>query len=283
MLGTIKRTMPGAIAKNLKKADLAEDFGRLLIRSICAVAPISRADDFGIDTIATLLEIDEKSHLRELATSTFGIQFKAKSVREISFEKEHEANWLVNLEFPYFVGSVDLNTASMEIYTIAMLKSLPNFQDLTSIVLHLDDCKPIDDTFRISLDKPIITMNSADLTNEVKLAEIREILREWIKSEFTNIRQRKLGKTTFMSWETNKVPEINAHNKILVSGGENLTILEESKPYIDAALTELRLFSNDEDFDTEIESIVTKLATLGIFLETYVSFDFEEIKAKMKG
>jgi len=273
--------MPGAIAKNLKKADLAEDFGRLLIRSFCAVAPVSRTDDFGIDTLATLLEEDENSHLRELATATFGVQFKARSVTEIKFVKEHEAQWLVNLELPYFIGSVDLDSASMNLYCINLLTSLPNYHIHNSFILHLGEIGQNDDIVRYTLGEPILTIDSSDINNSQRLEKLKNIMRVWITSELVNIRQRKLGQTTNMNWETNEIPEINGHHKMLMSGGENLDILNTSIPYLDASLTELRLNSNSSEFDREIESIVSKLATLGIFLESYDSFDFEELKKKI--
>jgi len=80
--------MAGATAPNIRKANMAEDLGKLLLRNFCAIATISNSDDFGIDAIATLLEIDSTNSLRELANKTFGIQFKAKSVRKIEFEKK---------------------------------------------------------------------------------------------------------------------------------------------------------------------------------------------------
>ena len=58
--------MPGTVSTNTRAGHLAEDFGRLILRSIAAVAPIEPADDFGIDAIATLLEPDPNTHLRQL-------------------------------------------------------------------------------------------------------------------------------------------------------------------------------------------------------------------------
>lgn len=122
--------MPGATATNIRKADLAEDMGKLLLRQFCAVAPISKSDDFGIDCIATLLKIDSENPLRELADRTFGIQFKANSVRELKFIKKHECNWLLNLDYPYFIGSVDITNSIMEIYTIHMINCLPGINEI---------------------------------------------------------------------------------------------------------------------------------------------------------
>lgn len=269
--------MAGAIPTNIKKSELAEDVGRLLIRSFCAIAPISRADDFGIDTIATLLELDTNSNLRELATSSFALQFKAKSIREVPFLKQHQAKWLVNLDFPYFICSVNLENASIELYTINYLTSLPDYYaKLKSFILHLDEVKIIDNKLRFTLGPPILTMSIADITNKPKLDILRKVLRCWIKLDLLNIRQRKLGKTTSISWVTNGIPEINASHKILMAGGENMEILNESNPYIDATLTELKLKCQDTKLAESIDYIVKKLNSLGINLDTYNTIPFEE-------
>lgn len=77
--------MPGATASNIRKADIAEDLGNLLLRNLCAIAPISKADDFGIDAIATLLEIDKTNPLRELANKTFAISIKQNQLEKSNF------------------------------------------------------------------------------------------------------------------------------------------------------------------------------------------------------
>jgi len=274
--------MAGSVPPNLRKGDFAEALGRLLLRPFCALSPVEKLDDFGIDTIATLLEKDKNSHLRELATSTFAVQFKAKSVRKIDFLKKHETQWLVNLEFPYFLGSVDIDNGIMELHTLNWVTSLPDYHTLKRFTLHLDVPSKKKKGFNIYLGEPILRLHISELNNPTATVRNRTILREWIKAELTNIRHRKLGKTSGMLWETNKLPQLNSGNKMVKAGNEDLELLKSCQPYADALLTELKLFNDDEQLLNAVDTIADKLKELGITLETYDILDFDEIKKRLK-
>lgn len=275
--------MPGATATNIRKADIAEDLGKLLLRNFCAIAPISKSDDFGLDTIATLLEIDSRNSLRELANKTFGIQFKAKSVRKIEFLKDYEYNWLLNLDYPYFIGSVDITNSEMEIYSLHLISSMPSINEYCSgLVICLDEIsKRQDGVLELALGKPIITLSTKDIQDSEILNNKRNILKKWILSEYENIKIRNIGLTKTVNWETNKAPEFNNTNK-LFANTENLNIYKQSFDFIDSVLFELKLFNKDRHVQKSIETINRALKQKGIELFQINNLNFEEFRERMK-
>lgn len=276
--------MPGATATNIRKADIAEDLGRLLLRHFCAIAPISKADDFGIDTIATILKLDQNSSLRELANKTFGIQFKAKSVKEIKFIKPYEYNWLLNLDYPYFIGSVDIINSSMDIYSIHFATMLPSIKEnCKGLIITLDENFEAIETnvFKVYAGNPIITLSLADISDSLILEKKVDILNQWIFIDYENIKTRNIGFTKAYQWETNKLPEFAMVNK-LCSNEENTKIYSESFDFIDSVLFELKLFNKDKHLQRGIDTINRILKQKKIELFQINNLDFDEFRAKME-
>lgn len=276
--------MPGATATNIRKADIAEDLGKLLLRQFCSLAPITKADDFGIDTIATILKIDEKSALRELANKTFGIQFKSKSVREIEFIKEYEYKWLLNLDYPYFIGSVDIKDSSMKIYSLHIINCLPALnKNCNGLILTLDELDKNSKQkgiLTLSLGDPVLTLKISETANTKLVYEKRDILSEWVNKEYDNIKVRNIGLTKGYNWKTNELPFFDTVNKIFTST-EDLSIYNESFDFIDAVLTELKMFNKDKYLQKGINTINTTLKQKGIELFLLNSYE-SMIKDKLK-
>ncbi len=100
--------MPGVVPQNLHSGFLNEEYGILLLRQLAAVAAIGRAEDHGIDAVATLLP-SANGYLH--AADTFLIQFKSALEDTVPFggkadEVKGEADWLRSLQIPLFFGSV---------------------------------------------------------------------------------------------------------------------------------------------------------------------------------
>lgn len=273
--------MPGATATNIRKADLAEDLGNLLLRNICALAPIKNADDFGIDTVATLLEIDPSNKLRELANKTFGIQYKAKSVRRIKFLKDYEYNWLLNLNYPYFIGSVDITKSKMEIYSLHIINSMPSINKMCKgLIINLDGVGDTEsEVLELTLGKPILTLTTEDVQDPEKIRIKTSILKKWIEKEYENIKVRNIGLTKTYDWDTNKMPELNTVNKIFANS-ENKNIYNQCFDFVDAALTELMLHNESKELDTAVELINQILLKKDIKLFLVNEIDFNEIRNK---
>src|SRR5262245_5461958 len=103
-------SMSGRRGKNLRSGDLAEELGILLLKGIAAVAEVPRPEDIGFDGVATLLKDDGSGLL--YAEDSFYVQLKSSSVPSVTYEG-HEAEWLVNLKLPLFIGSVNMIDESL--------------------------------------------------------------------------------------------------------------------------------------------------------------------------
>jgi len=91
--------MPGRLDSNLRQGNFQEELGVLLLRTFCAVAPVPRTEDVGVDVVATLLERIDNRVL--FAKENFLIQLKASSVSHILYEGD-SLKWLLSLKIPLF-------------------------------------------------------------------------------------------------------------------------------------------------------------------------------------
>src|SRR5262245_38945897 len=99
-----KHPMVGRRHKDFRSGDLVESLGMVLLKSIAAVAEVSRTEDVGFDAVATLLRPGHNDFL--LAEDSFFVQIKSSSVRRIDYGHD-EVAWLRELQLPFFIASVD--------------------------------------------------------------------------------------------------------------------------------------------------------------------------------
>jgi hypothetical protein len=96
--------MPGSRDRNLRSGHAQEDFGCLLLKAIALVAPVPGPEDVGIDAVATLLRPETTRRL--IPEDTFFVQIKASSESVVSYTTPDAVRWILELELPFFVGSV---------------------------------------------------------------------------------------------------------------------------------------------------------------------------------
>ena len=111
--------------------------------------------------------------------------------------------------------------------------------------------------------------------------EKASILHQWILGEYENIKVRNIGFTKTFNWETNKTPEFNAVSKMFIDA-ENPNIYRQSFDFIDATLTELKLFNESKDLDKAVKVINELLRKKGIELFLINELNFEEFRNKIK-
>jgi hypothetical protein len=165
--------MPGKLDSNLRRGNFQEEPGVLLLRSFCAVAPVPRTEDMGVDVVATLLE--RKNSRVLIAKENFLMQLKASSIPRILYEGD-SLKWLLNLKIPFFIGSVNLKKASISIYTTHRVKIQGGRE--TRLELHLKQCREGKsyylmprsywyndryDIARIYLGKPILVLSLSNM------------------------------------------------------------------------------------------------------------------------
>ena len=89
--------MPGSADRNLRKAAYQEDLGVVSLSAFCAVAPVPRPQDVGVDVVCTLLRPDGSRRL--VAEESFYVQLKADSKNSVGYKGE-KLFGSVNFAFP---------------------------------------------------------------------------------------------------------------------------------------------------------------------------------------
>lgn len=195
----------GQIA-NYRTGNRAEWLGIGLLKSICAVAQVPREEDFGLfDAVATLLR---RSGPLLYPEDTFLVQFKSRTVPDISYEGER-FQALLNQELAMFVAKVDLIEARIDLFSLAPVLSHPNIASGDSLVLKFgggsDSFNPI--SRHAFLTKPALTWTTADTENRDFQTRAYMVLKKWLELDRQNRFQRAMGLQVQIRWECGEEPE----------------------------------------------------------------------------
>ena len=252
--------MPGFKGKNLRSGDLAEQLGILLLQNVALVAPIPRTEDVGIDLVATLIK--DFDQYRYIAEDSFFVQIKSSSITEIIF-KGDQVKWLSELQLPYFIGSVNRATSSIQLYSTHNLwDAIATNPNREEIILEMKDCSGYDcpDT-HISIQVPtgpcIMSWSLQTLENNKNFFnEFYELLKCHILKTKKTIETWRVGVVELLKWETGEKP-ISLGTKINSSHGikEANEIID---PYFNALLHQLH-FGNDLFTTRSLYSLLEKI------------------------
>ena len=121
--------MVAILNEDYRGGNVKEDLGILLLKAFCAVSPVPRTEDVGIDAVATLLRRGPKRPDVEgnkgravlFAEDTFCVQLKSESVAdEIKFEG-YQTEWLLQQRLPMFINVVNQDSFGIDLYTTHFL------------------------------------------------------------------------------------------------------------------------------------------------------------------
>jgi hypothetical protein len=209
---------------NLRRGNNNEGLGIQLLRGVGAVAPVPRDQDVGIDAVVTLLKRDEGRRL--LAGSSVFVQLKSSSIRKLVFDHS-DLEWLQRLELPYFIGSVDSDTASLSLYTVHGLNMLLGSDpplagaelclDLESGCVNspMDTKEEFDEwlaldakslTPKIYLGPPVLRWTLSAANDRDFLDRSHPVLESWVAVAEDNRVLQSCGETLTASWETGALP-----------------------------------------------------------------------------
>lgn len=200
--------MPAFRPRNTRLGDVAEELGVLLLQGVCLVAPVPRSEDAGIDVVATLLrKFDAK---RFIAEDSFYVQLKKKSVKKVTFDEE-ETPWLFSLELPLFFGRVDLEAASIELYSCQKLHAAYILkQKWDSVTVDFSDNSQTDAELcegTVCIGPAIHRWKLADLESVECLTTFHDVMKLHIKTNRLNVISRMVGHAELLRWKTGEQPE----------------------------------------------------------------------------
>ena len=221
--------MTGKRLFSFRQGDLAEGCGIQLIRPFCAVAPISREEDFGNDCVATLLQRDEDLLI---PGESFFIQFKSVSTKKIEYKKKSETEWFQNLSLPIFFGRVNLKKNKISIYTTFDLVN-QKFNNYDSISMYFRERRDIqlkDSHLQANLGPPILEWSHEDIYENDPL-DVHKILTKWIEYDKFNRRNKNINTRINVKWNTNQPPEYQG-KETLNWPGELENDIDSIQPYM---------------------------------------------------
>jgi hypothetical protein len=204
----VEKEVPGKLDQNLRRGHLAQQFGINLLCAFCAVAPVPQEEDVGLDAIGTILRRDGRNLFAE---GSFGVQFKAKSVREIPY-KQDQYDWLRRLNLPFFIGSVDIPAQAVALYATHHVLCRVDFEQYHSAVMYLDEYSrnTKDGELHQYLGPPILQWTHKDSESEDFQKQAYAVLKAWVSLEQAHYALRCIKTTDNVSWQINEVPELTS-------------------------------------------------------------------------
>jgi hypothetical protein len=201
--------MPGRRLGSYRKGDWNEELGILLLKSLAAVAPIPRQEDFGLDAIGTLLRPVQNNFV--YAEDSFYIQLKSESREPLSY-RDHELDWLKNLQLPLFIGQVRRRDSSLRLFPAHVLNEffvLRDFRNFKELVVKLHDdggAKRLvkGESYELSLGEPLLTINIKQASDSAFTERAYRILRDYLRLEHQNVNSRRLRFYRHIKWTTNE-------------------------------------------------------------------------------
>jgi hypothetical protein len=287
--------MSGRLSANTRSGILEEKFGCLLLEEISAVATVFEADDFGVDAICTLLLRREK--LVRAVASSFFVQIKAVSVEAVVY-KDHELDWFVEQEIPFFVGRADRKNGRFQLYHVQrahhyllkndretisslslMFGSAPDGQVVKSNVVPLNDeeKKGLDypkemidmmghTQVSIWLGEPILEWTVNNLGDEDFHQKAFDCLESWIAIERTNAYSRSLGYIGLVQkWKTGLPVTIQetAMSATIGDPAARKRALMQALPSLRMFAVDVVLTGSDEDLEL-IKALDRKTQSVGL-------------------
>lgn len=201
--------MSGRRLGSYRKGDWNEELGILLLKSLAAVAPIPRQEDFGLDAVGTLLRPVENNFV--YAENSFYIQLKSESKKQLSY-RDHELDWLKNLQLPLFIGQVSRRDSSLRLFPAHVLneffvmRDLRNFKELIIKIYDDGSAKRLakGESYELYLGEPLLTINIKQASDNTFIEQAYQILKNYLRLEHQNVNSRRLRFYRHIKWTTNE-------------------------------------------------------------------------------
>ena len=246
------------LAANPRKGYVAESLGTVLLQGLSTVAPIPGiSEDVGIDLVATLLR-QQKSTL--YAEDSFTVQIKSKSIREIEYTGE-QVDWLLSLELPFFIGSVDLEAARIDLYACHRLaQAAIENAEYKTVVLDLesrDEAKDgPEDGRKLCVGPPVLSWTVNDMSDKDFVRNAYKVLKPHLQTYRRNLEFCRCGRCEILAWKTGDVPKLSDVRMRSGEFSEGVqSAMNLAMPYISACLLEFNGTGQLDAYDALREAV----------------------------
>jgi len=190
--------MPGAQHKISRFGSWTEILVESCLKTIAFTARIPREEDVGHDFFCVLSEVQGDLFK---AGPSFTVQAKSDA-KPLVFKKEHEINWLRELQNPFFLAVGNRDELRVDIYST--WARFNGFLRKAAKLIKLQPGPPTggrsnpwtaDDGSEqvIALGEPIIRAQMKDFMEEDRAKEFRDILWQWVMLDRQNIANAEIG------------------------------------------------------------------------------------------
>jgi hypothetical protein len=204
--------MTGATAFGFHEGSRSEILADYLFSAWGTVTPVRRQDDYGLDLYCTLTDqIGRRARVREY----YSVQVKSSSNAFWAFDDTASVKWLVEQPLPLFLCTVNKKEGIVRVYhtfvrfQIWALGALPDRVKLTpedGTDGKFDACA---DLPNCCLSAPILQVDLADLSDEVRMEKLRGVFDYWVSLDRGNCEFVRAGLFRFRrpgSYKTNETP-----------------------------------------------------------------------------
>lgn len=204
-----KRPATGAIATNLHQGSRSETLADYLFSAWGTVTPARRQDDHGVDLYCTLTDVVGQ---RAFVSSYYSAQVKS-DVSAWVFDGAASVKWLIEYPTPMFLVCVDKKKGQLLVY-----HTLPRFMarfypptrlTLTPGKVRLGQPVAWKGGRKFSLSAPILRVETTDLGDAIKLAQLKRVLEFWVDVDRRNGDLLRTGLLRFRmpaQYRTNEIP-----------------------------------------------------------------------------
>jgi hypothetical protein len=208
-------SMTGATAAGFHEGSRSEILADYLFSAWGTVTPARRQSDYGLDLYCTLTErVGKRARVREY----FSVQVKSGDDAFWSFNDSASVKWFVAHPLPLFLSTVNKKKGVVRVYhtiprfQIWALGALPSRVQLVPGDGHNGKFDPCAELPICSLSAPILQVNLLDLTDDIRMKQLRDVFAYWVGLDRDNCELVRAGLLRFrrpQSYETNKVPVTN--------------------------------------------------------------------------
>jgi hypothetical protein len=205
----------GKFPVNLNQGFRAESLAQYILSEFGPCIRVTKENDYGLDLICSLMDVKGPvGYVKEV----FGIQVKSGK-EPFRYNGVHLLTWLTNLNIPLFFARVNRKKASLKLYcswtltfilqweTKGFVKNNLLFLPEDNLNTELKHPEETENETIIHLGKPIIELDTMQLSDKTFRDKIFKILDEWVSFEYQNYAYRIAGIPVsfgYKTWTTNE-------------------------------------------------------------------------------